>query len=165
MKTAVIPVYSCFCTWPYRQKLGRDFYGRNLMAIPVKQTVRSPTKDTQAALGSSEANPPFPNVAFCKFSFSGVGFGTWVKRIFVDDAELFTVRINPEMIPPFHFSCLHRTSQHPQPPRHIGQCNNYLTYLNVVINDIMLIMVAAGLSLKQHLSRRSQCSLIGYKVT
>jgi len=48
---------------------------------------------------------------------------------------------------------------------HIGQCNNYLTYLNVVINDITLITVAAGLSLKQHLSHRSRCSLIGYKVT
>jgi len=52
--------------------------------------------------------------------------------------------------------------------RHIGQCNNYLTYLNVVINDITLIMVAAGLSLKQHIiimSHRSWCNLIGYKVT
>jgi len=48
---------------------------------------------------------------------------------------------------------------------HIGQCNNYLTYLNVVINDIILIIVAARLSLKQHVSCRSWCSLIGYKVT
>ena len=47
---AVIPIYGRNFTRPYRRKFGRDFYGRQMTAVPVKWAVRSPRRGNQARI-------------------------------------------------------------------------------------------------------------------